>query len=162
EPVVARPPSAGYRFQRLVRRNKLAFAAASAVAGALILGLGLSIWSFIKEKRALNNEAKLRVEADLAQKRAEANATHEALERQRAEKALSEARRASYRASIFAADAYLEADKVGEAQRTLDACEPSLRNWEWSHLRSRSDNSTLTINPSKFVTKFGLSPDGKW
>src|SRR6185369_11976787 len=27
EPVVARPPSAGYRFQKLVRRNKLAFAA---------------------------------------------------------------------------------------------------------------------------------------
>src|SRR5216117_349012 len=35
EPVVARPPSAAYRFQKLVRRNKLAFAGASAVAVAL-------------------------------------------------------------------------------------------------------------------------------
>ena len=32
EPVVARPPSQLYRFQKLVRRNKLAFAAASSVA----------------------------------------------------------------------------------------------------------------------------------
>src|SRR5262245_62074879 len=32
EPVVARPPSAAYRFQKLVRRNKLAFMAAGAVA----------------------------------------------------------------------------------------------------------------------------------
>src|SRR5207248_8550850 len=32
EPVTARPPSAAYRFQKLVRRNKLAFAAGAAVA----------------------------------------------------------------------------------------------------------------------------------
>ena len=44
EPVTARPPSNVYRFQKLVRRNKLAFAAASAVAVALILGFGVSTW----------------------------------------------------------------------------------------------------------------------
>src|SRR5207302_3188409 len=37
EPVVARPPSKLYRFQKLARRNKLAFAAAGAVAAALII-----------------------------------------------------------------------------------------------------------------------------
>src|SRR5215831_15400739 len=37
EPVVARPPSASYRFQRFVRRNKLAVAAATAVTAALVL-----------------------------------------------------------------------------------------------------------------------------
>jgi len=40
EPVVARPPSNRYRFQKLVRRNKLAFMALTIVAGLLILGLG--------------------------------------------------------------------------------------------------------------------------
>src|SRR6266567_4767698 len=39
EPVVARPPSAVYRFQKLVRRNKLAFAAAAAVACTLVVGV---------------------------------------------------------------------------------------------------------------------------
>src|SRR5881396_472567 len=39
EPVVARPPSALYRFSRLVRRNQLAFAAAGAVTLAMLFGL---------------------------------------------------------------------------------------------------------------------------
>ena len=42
EPVTARAPSTGYRFHKFVRRNKLAFAAASAVAAALVIGLGSS------------------------------------------------------------------------------------------------------------------------
>ncbi|MBI3850249.1 MAG: serine/threonine protein kinase [Verrucomicrobia bacterium] len=50
EPVVARPPSAAYRFQKLVRRNKIAVAATSAVAAALIFGLGVSTWLFLKER----------------------------------------------------------------------------------------------------------------
>jgi serine/threonine protein kinase len=52
EPIVARPPSNIYRFQKLVRRNKLAFASAAAISGAVLLGLGVSIWLFLKEKQA--------------------------------------------------------------------------------------------------------------
>src|SRR5207237_89560 len=52
EPVIARPPTKLYRFQKLVRRNKLAFAATSAVTAALIIGLGVSTWMFFKEKQA--------------------------------------------------------------------------------------------------------------
>jgi WD40 repeat protein len=40
EPVVARPPGKFYLFQKLVRRNKLVFAAAAVVTASLILGLG--------------------------------------------------------------------------------------------------------------------------
>ncbi len=43
EPVIARPPSALYRFQKTVRRNKLAVTATGAVVGALIIGLGISL-----------------------------------------------------------------------------------------------------------------------
>ncbi len=39
EPVLARPPSAAYRFQKAFRRNKLAFAAGGAIAAALVLGV---------------------------------------------------------------------------------------------------------------------------
>jgi len=52
EPILARPPTQVYRFQKMVRRNKLAFAAASAVLVALILGLGVSTWMFFHEKQA--------------------------------------------------------------------------------------------------------------
>jgi serine/threonine protein kinase len=49
EPVVARPPSRLYRFQKLVRRNKVVFAAVGAVAAALIIGLGASTWLLFME-----------------------------------------------------------------------------------------------------------------
>jgi serine/threonine protein kinase len=52
EAVVARPPSASYRLQKLVRRNKVLFTAAAAVTASLIFGLGLSTWLFIQERRA--------------------------------------------------------------------------------------------------------------
>jgi tetratricopeptide (TPR) repeat protein len=52
EPVVARPPSRLYRFQKLVRRNKVVFAASGAVIAALILGLGASTWMFLGERAA--------------------------------------------------------------------------------------------------------------
>jgi serine/threonine protein kinase len=52
EPVVARPPSKLYRFQKQARRNKLAFAAAGAVAAALIIGLAASISEYVKERKA--------------------------------------------------------------------------------------------------------------
>ncbi|HZJ14559.1 MAG TPA: serine/threonine-protein kinase, partial [Chthoniobacteraceae bacterium] len=52
EPVVARPPSRIYRFQKLVRRNKLAVGAALAVAAALVLGAFVSVSQAIRAIRA--------------------------------------------------------------------------------------------------------------
>ncbi|HWY74340.1 MAG TPA: serine/threonine protein kinase, partial [Verrucomicrobiae bacterium] len=52
EPVVARPPSTVYRFQKLVRRNKTVFAALGTGVAALIVGLALSLTLFIRERAA--------------------------------------------------------------------------------------------------------------
>lgn len=52
EPVLASPPSSLYRLQKLVRRNRTAFAALAGVVGALILGLGLSVYMFVRERKA--------------------------------------------------------------------------------------------------------------
>ena len=64
EPVLARPPSQFYRLQKLVRRNKIVFAAAGAVALALMTGLGMSTWLFLREREARQQEATLRAEAE--------------------------------------------------------------------------------------------------
>jgi Flp pilus assembly protein TadD len=53
EPVSARPPSSLYRFQKLVRRNQAVFAGVGAVALALILGFGFSLYEL---RRALADE----------------------------------------------------------------------------------------------------------
>src|SRR5437667_5042609 len=52
EPVTACPPGAAYRCRKLVRRNKLAFTAAAVVAAALLIGLGVSTWMFVRERQA--------------------------------------------------------------------------------------------------------------
>jgi eukaryotic-like serine/threonine-protein kinase len=67
EPVVACPPSATYRFQKMVRRNKLAFTAAGAVTAALLIGLGIAASQFFAKRqaytRAVQSEKKAQAEA---------------------------------------------------------------------------------------------------
>jgi len=50
EPVTARPPSRWYRFQKLVQRNRVIFAAGGAVALTLLIGLGTSTWLLLQER----------------------------------------------------------------------------------------------------------------
>ncbi len=52
EPVLARPPSQVYRFQKLVRRNKLLVGAICSVSAAIVLGLAVSTWLLFKEREA--------------------------------------------------------------------------------------------------------------
>jgi serine/threonine protein kinase/tetratricopeptide (TPR) repeat protein len=52
EPVLARPPSRRYRFQKLVRRNRGVFIATAAVALTLLVGLSTSTWLLIRERAA--------------------------------------------------------------------------------------------------------------
>jgi eukaryotic-like serine/threonine-protein kinase len=52
EPVVARPPSTGYRLQKAFRRNKLVFAAAAAVMTVLAAGVLVSSLEAVRARRA--------------------------------------------------------------------------------------------------------------
>jgi serine/threonine protein kinase len=66
EPVSARPPTRRYRLQKLVRRNKVVFAAGTAVAMALTAGFGTSMWMFFRERTARREQVRLREVADHA------------------------------------------------------------------------------------------------
>ena len=92
EAVSARSPSAAYRFERMIRRNKVAFAAGTAVAGVLILGAVASTWQAIRATRSeraqsvlrqqaeesRNNEAKLRGQAQIDEAKAKTEAARSA------------------------------------------------------------------------------------
>ena len=51
EPIEARPPGNFYRFRKSVRRNKLAFGSAAAIALALLIGLAVSVEMGLKARR---------------------------------------------------------------------------------------------------------------
>jgi eukaryotic-like serine/threonine-protein kinase len=70
EPVLARPSGRIYRLTKLVRRNKVVFAAGTLVLLTLVIGLGASTWMFFRAnqardaaERARSNEEKLRQSA---------------------------------------------------------------------------------------------------
>ena len=71
EAVLACPPSRIYRFQKLVRRNRVVFASVAVTSLALIAGFGTSTWLFVLERKARReaevgrqNEAQLRQQAE--------------------------------------------------------------------------------------------------
>jgi serine/threonine protein kinase/Flp pilus assembly protein TadD len=74
EPIVARPPSTVYRFQKLVRRNKATVTALGAGVAALVIGLILSLYLFIQERVALKREIEAEQVEKQLQERAEAAA----------------------------------------------------------------------------------------
>ncbi len=85
EPIVARPPSNLYRLQKLIRRNKLAFAAAGAVVIALLLGVVVSGWQAVRATRAEREQRSLREEAVASRQKAEAAGKSALAQAERAE-----------------------------------------------------------------------------
>ena len=65
EPVLARPPSRGYRLGKLVRRNKLVFVAGSIAVFGLAAGFGTSTWMFFRERDARREQSRRRADAEL-------------------------------------------------------------------------------------------------
>ncbi len=70
EPVLARPPSRLYEFQKTVRRHKFGFAAAAAVIVVLAAGVLVSTWQAIRLGRANRTATEKLFDSYLAQTRA--------------------------------------------------------------------------------------------
>jgi eukaryotic-like serine/threonine-protein kinase len=110
EPVVARPPSAAYKFQKAWRRNKRAFTAAAAVLCALILGFVVSAWQAVRATQAEREQSRLRQEAE----RLRAN---ESKLRREAEEARQQA---ETRANLAKAQLLCQQLKFDQAQALMD------------------------------------------
>jgi WD40 repeat protein/serine/threonine protein kinase/tetratricopeptide (TPR) repeat protein len=111
EPVVARPPSRLYRFQKMVRRNKAAFGTAALTAAVLVAATGISAWQAIRAGRESRRsaEANRRTGESLEQ-----------LEIQRAESFFSQGRPATGLAQLAAALRHNPRNRVA-ASRLLSA-----------------------------------------
>jgi serine/threonine protein kinase/WD40 repeat protein len=174
EPVLARSPSAAYRFQKAFRRNRLSFTAGFAVAAALIAGIGVSTSQTFVARRAQresetarHGEQQQRLAAESAQRTAEAE-QHRANEQAlKAAESQEQARRLLYAADMSNAQQALKQNNLGKARRLLDRHRPQpgeedLRGWEWRYLwqLTRSSASmTLTNRPARGFS-LSFSPDG--
>nr|WP_246418029.1 serine/threonine-protein kinase [Haloferula luteola] len=66
QPVIARPPSRWYLWNKMIRRNRGGFIAAGISLFALVGGFGTSTWMLIRERNARHEQARLRVMAEKA------------------------------------------------------------------------------------------------
>jgi hypothetical protein len=162
ETVIARPPGKLYRFEKLVRRNKLAFAAGAAVALVLALGIAASTWQAIRATRAERTQNRLRETAQVAQ-------TNEMQLRQRAEIQELDARRQAYASDMNLVQQALVLNNLGRAHALLNRHRPApgqldLRDWEWRYLWQdcQSDALLTLCQKSNEINSLSVSPDGKW
>ena len=176
EPVAARPASSAYQLQKLVRRNKLAFAGAGAVTLALLMGFIASAWQAVRATRAKEDalaankrEALEREKAQVNEKQAlEAKASEARLRRLAQSEGLA-ARRRAYASDMNVAKAALDGNNFGRALELLKRQRPEpgqkdLRGWEWRYLweQSRSDALFTFGNISGVLHCLAASPDGHW
>jgi WD40 repeat protein len=133
EPVVARPPGAFYRAQKMVRRHRLAFASAAVVFAVLVLAVFVSTWQAVRANR----------------------------ERQRAEYSLyaSEMIRAQDNVD---ANNFAHALKLLGRHRPAKG-QVDLRGFEWRYLWSRCQGETnLPLPAVGQVWWLTFSLDGRW
>ncbi len=184
-PVEARPPSTGYRLRKFLRRNKGPVLAASLVLLALVAGLALASYGFVRAKSERDIADKARIEAQvqkeiaddasikaLAQKRIADDQKRLALEN--ASKSRESARTADLRLAeglISQGDLmslagrfdeahalYTEAyDKFAESKAPLTAAEAGL----WSSYHQTDFPLLSFTGHSRGVTSVAIAPDGR-
>src|SRR5262245_9041864 len=107
EPVVARPPSKLYEFQKTVQRHKVGFAATAAIIVALAVGVVTSMWQAVRATHAELEQVRLRQQADNA--------------RGRAETAERDTKQQLYTALLEQARATVKSGELGQRLSALDA-----------------------------------------
>ncbi len=152
EPVLARPPSRLYEFQKTVRRHKVGFAAAAAVFASLVLGLGVATWMFVRERQERAQEHAARMEAD---------ATRLEAETARAKSAASE--------NLRLATILYDLRKYAEAERLLDQVPPALVQPDARHVYQRRHlgwwhalNEEWTIAAANFTDAIRADEPTNW
>jgi serine/threonine protein kinase/WD40 repeat protein len=169
EPVLARPPSTTYRFQKAFRRNKLIFAAGTAIVVTLILGVvGTTIGLLRAEKQRQTAEQK-QTEAEAERRRAETEQQRANAQAQKASESEQKSRRFLYASDMNLAQQALKLNNLGKARWLLERHRPrsgeeDLRGWEWRYLWQLTRGSalvTLTNRPNHQGFSVAFSPDGK-
>jgi len=168
EAVAARPPSATYRFQKMVRRNKLAFVAVTAVAIALLLGIAVSTWQAVRATHAKQEALAAQAQEAVQRKNAEAN-EQKAVAAQKAEAEVElAARQRAYASDMNVAMQALAGSNLGRAQDLLNRQRPlagqkDLRGWEWRYLwrQTRSD-ALFTLCQKSEIESLAVSANGRW
>ncbi|HEV2394038.1 MAG TPA: protein kinase [Verrucomicrobiae bacterium] len=175
EPVLARPPGKLYRFQKMARRNKLAFGAAAAVVTSLALGLVICSFLFIREKQARASEAAMRQKAEAANQQAQAQAARAVAASRQAKSAEQNARQKEVEAkTALSTSEFLQGSRAITEKHPGDALAYLARSFADDPANEAALTSmatllashswmapTVLLKPAKSANSAQFSPDGK-
>jgi WD40 repeat protein/cell division protein FtsL len=167
EPVVARPPSRLYEFQKTVRRHKFGFTAAAGLMVVLAVGVLISTWQSVRATHAKRDALSARQQAEASERKALAAQANESRLRRQAEAEGLAARQRAYASDMNVAAQALAGNNLGRAQDLLNRQRPGpgqrdLRGWEWRYVwqQTRGDALfTLCQQPAE-ICSLAVSPDG--
>jgi WD40 repeat protein/tRNA A-37 threonylcarbamoyl transferase component Bud32 len=183
EPVLAGPPSAGYRLRKFVRRNRGPVLAAGLLIASLVVGIIGTAWGLVRaeqvrkaESERAEGERLARLDAQAAADREreakadEAKArSDEAAARSVAEKREEEARFNQYGAQMNLVQRDYEANNLARVRELLDAQVPrepgatDFRNFEWYYWQRLSHRELLTLQGhTGSINHVAYSPDGRF
>ncbi len=182
DPVQARPPSAGYRLSKYVRRNKGLVASLASIAALLIGGIIGTSWFAIEANRARVDADKARETADektaevvaekekvveqkqfaeAAELKAKAEADNARQAKLATEVALEKSEATLARSNYFLANARWNEGRAEEAQNLLKRVPQRYRNFEWLYSQREFEGSDITLyGHSSSTFSLGFSPDG--
>jgi serine/threonine protein kinase/WD40 repeat protein len=166
EPVIARPPSQVYLLGKLIRRHRVAFTAAAAIAAALLVGAIVSTRQAVRATRAERTAVAAQQTAEFGEREQSRLRAVESDLRQRAEAQALAMRYQSYASDLNLAQQAIAADNLGRAREALDRQRPKpgekdLRGWEWRYLWQFGRRETLTTERVHTYV-LSASADGEW
>lgn len=155
KPIRAKAVSTSEWIVKWARRHPTIASLAASLMVVTIVGFATVFLMWRKAESRRTFAEKERSKADQARQVAETA-------RAAADKARLAAERSLYFHRVVQAHAEWEAFQVGRAERLLDECPESMRDWEWSYLKTLCHTELRTLRGhTDFVSCIAYSPDGK-
>jgi WD40 repeat protein/serine/threonine protein kinase len=166
EPVLACPPSVGYRLRKFVRRNKGQVLTVALVTFSLVFGIVASLYFAFQAEGRARDYREAKNQSDTEAENARANEAQ-------AKAARDRARRTLYVARMSPMWRFWQESKITTVRELLRELqpgpgEPDVRGWEWHYqwrlahpeLRLLEGHQPRTLHREDQTLAF--SPDGRW
>ena len=152
EPIVARPPSTGYRLSKFIRRNRTNLTIGAAIAISMVIATVVSVWFAFESQKAKSAAIKQKIVADRKTDEAILQKTIANSERKKTQIALEKAdnSRANAVKTLASANFQLavsrwDAGRVAEARALLDEVHEEHRHLEWNIAASQINGSRYKL-----------------
>ena len=163
QPVLARPPSLGYRANKFLRRNRALTLTASLITITLLLGVIISTWQAFRATRAESEEKRQRQIAQAETTKAREAEAAEKQQRQRAMDGEAYARSLLYAANMNLVEKEWEQNNIARVHELLqETFSYPDRGFEWYYWQRQINLGCRIILPhAAEITCLAVSSDGR-